>query len=405
MIQPSKGGTAAEQRQARLLSVVLVVLSASAVPSMLLQLWLVPDPAPTFILVMAAVCSLAVAWVVNRRGHLQLGAAIASAALIVAAIAIAAMKPTESLRFGYVLVGILLGATFLSIRATAMLAAVAVVAVVILGLAVDRFQVSMLAANFVAICVATVVVTAHHRNALEADRLREQAEVQEQLMLKDRLSALGMLAANIGHEVNNPLTLVSANLQILERHMRAEDQEPLRSAQQGLDRIAGISRGLSTFARGDAGVATMVDVRRVLDAALSLADVQIRARARVVKSYEEVPAVLASPGRLEQVFLNLLINAAHAIPEGDPGAHEIRVCARTDPAGLVEIAVSDTGTGIPAEVRDRIFDPFFSTRPVGEGTGLGLAVSRSIVTAYGGQIALDQASTSGTTFRITLPRA
>src|SRR5690606_36103792 len=116
----------------------------------------------------------------------------------------------------------------------------------------------------------------------------------------------------------------------------------------------------------------------------------------------KIPRIDADEARLGQVFINLLINAAQALPEGDTAMHEIRLTTSTDSQGRAVIEVSDTGTGIPAEVVERIFDPFFTTKPVGIGTGLGLSICHTIVTGMGGEIVVESQPGSGTTFRVVL---
>jgi CheY-like chemotaxis protein len=123
----------------------------------------------------------------------------------------------------------------------------------------------------------------------------------------------------------------------------------------------------------------------------------------VVKHYAMVPQVDANESRLGQVFLNLIINAAHAIPAGNYDANEIRISTALDLHGRVVVDIGDTGTGIPPEIRPRLFTPFFSTKPIGVGTGLGLAISHRIITQFGGTISFDTEVGKGTTFHITLP--
>jgi signal transduction histidine kinase len=124
-----------------------------------------------------------------------------------------------------------------------------------------------------------------------------------------------------------------------------------------------------------------------------------------VEELDNVPPVSGSASRLGQVFLNLLINAAQAIPEGHVEENEIRIAARPDTAERVVVEIRDTGCGIPPENLDKIFDPFFTTKPVGEGTGLGLSLVHSIITAVGGTITVESQVNQGTTFHITLPTA
>jgi CheY-like chemotaxis protein len=130
---------------------------------------------------------------------------------------------------------------------------------------------------------------------------------------------------------------------------------------------------------------------------------ELRHRAKVIKLYTKVPHVDAHESRLGQVFLNLIINAAHAIPAGNYDANEIRIATSLDLNGRVVVDITDTGTGIPPEIRPRLFTPFFSTKPIGVGTGLGLAISHRIITQFGGTISFDTEVGKGTTFHIALP--
>jgi CheY-like chemotaxis protein len=148
-----------------------------------------------------------------------------------------------------------------------------------------------------------------------------------------------------------------------------------------------------------------VELGRVIDSCVGMAWNEIRHRARLVKNLAPVPPVLANEGRLGQVFLNLLVNAAQAIPEGKAGDSRIRVSTGLAPDGRVVVEISDTGAGIPAELLPRIFDPFFTTKPPGVGTGLGLSICHSIVAAAGGEIQVESQAGQGATFRVLLPPA
>jgi two-component system, cell cycle sensor histidine kinase and response regulator CckA len=143
----------------------------------------------------------------------------------------------------------------------------------------------------------------------------------------------------------------------------------------------------------------------VLELAINMAFNEIRHRARLVKDYGEVPAVEADEARLGQVFLNLLVNAAHAIREGQVERNEIRVRTRTDRAGRAVIEIRDTGCGIAPDVLGRIFDPFFTTKAVGDGSGLGLAICHGVVAALGGEITVESEPGKGSVFRVALPPA
>jgi len=146
-------------------------------------------------------------------------------------------------------------------------------------------------------------------------------------------------------------------------------------------------------------------IDRVVDSSIRMASNEIRHRAQLVRNYREVPPVHGNEARLGQVFLNLIVNAAQAIPEGRAGANEIRVSTWLGENDRVITEVSDTGTGIPPDALARIFDPFFTTKPSGAGTGLGLAICRRIVTSLGGDILVDSQLGRGTTIRVSLPAA
>lgn len=148
-------------------------------------------------------------------------------------------------------------------------------------------------------------------------------------------------------------------------------------AQTGAERIRKIVRGLKTFSRAEEEQRAVIEVRPLIELSVDMTFNEIRHRARLVKDYQKIPLVDADEARLGQVFINLLINAAQAISEGDASAHQIRLRTSTDAHGRAVIEVSDTGKGIPVEVTERIFDPFFTTKPVGIGTGLGLSQSNA----------------------------
>lgn len=242
--------------------------------------------------------------------------------------------------------------------------------------------------------------------------ITERKAIQEKLVQADRLAAVGTLAAGIAHEINNPLAYVQLGLQYLERELPKLALDPgriddvlarLREVRSGAERVGTIVRDLKTFARADEVARGPVDLRAAIEAALKIADNEIRHRARLVREYEDVPAVDGNAARIEQVFLNLFVNATHALSECASDASEIRVSLRTGPASTVVAEVADNGIGIPGDVLDRVFDPFFTTKPLGVGTGLGLPICRSIVQSFGGQIDLLSEFGHGTTARVTLP--
>jgi len=178
----------------------------------------------------------------------------------------------------------------------------------------------------------------------------------------------------------------------------------LEEASEGTRRIRDIARDLNTVARNDDEQVQSVDMRAAADSALRMAAAETRHRARVVRRYEDVPPVRASASRLTQVLLNLVINAAHAIAKGAPDANEITVHIRREGDSVV-VEVRDTGCGIAPQHRERLFAPFFTTKPAGQGTGLGLSISQRIVRSFGGEIDVDSALGRGTTVRVTMPAA
>jgi signal transduction histidine kinase len=247
----------------------------------------------------------------------------------------------------------------------------------------------------------------------------------------ERLASMGTLAAGVAHEINNPLTYVMANIGFVserlakmgrelgggaERGGLSADRLPLgpqieelrlalTEAQEGAVRVRQIVRDLKVFARGADERYAPIDVRPVIESAISMAWSEIRPRARLVKKLVEVPAVEASESRLGQVFLNLLVNAAQAIDEGDAASNEIRVETGVDTRGQVVISVADTGVGISPSIIGRIFDPFFTTKPIGIGTGLGLFICHGIVKALGGELVVESQQGQGACFRVVLPAA
>ncbi|HEY0192420.1 MAG TPA: ATP-binding protein, partial [Kofleriaceae bacterium] len=242
----------------------------------------------------------------------------------------------------------------------------------------------------------------------------DKKQTEMHLMLSDRMASVGTLAAGVAHEINNPLASVIANLDMaltdvlaLAEHAKLPPDlsDELKDARTAADRVREIVRDLKIFSRGEEDRHGPVDVETVLESTLRMAWNELRHRAKVVKRYTKVPLVDANESRLGQVFLNLIINAAHAIPAGNYEANEIRISTSVDSNGRVVVDIGDTGTGIPLEVRPRLFTPFFSTKPVGVGTGLGLAISHRIVTQLGGQINYDTEVGKGTTFHISLPVA
>jgi signal transduction histidine kinase/CheY-like chemotaxis protein len=245
----------------------------------------------------------------------------------------------------------------------------------------------------------------------------ERKRMRAQLLVADRMASLGTLAAGIAHEINNPLSYVTGNLEAIEEtvHLAKRAATPadyddlaavVRDARDGAERVRKIVHGLRAFSRSkEEEQRVTLAIGDVLDAAIRMTGNEVRHRAQLVRQLGPVPPVVADDGRLTQVFINLLVNAAHAIPEGHVDDNRITVRTRTDEQGRAVIEIEDTGHGMPPEIQARVFDPFFTTKDVGEGTGLGLSICHGIVSGLGGQIAIDSAPGRGTTMRVVLPAA
>jgi PAS domain S-box-containing protein len=275
------------------------------------------------------------------------------------------------------------------------------------------------------------------------DRKRAEHERQElhaRLAQSDRLASMGMVAAGVAHEINNPLSYVLYNLESLvedipilsEQFQQTNDAlirycintgsgpasdgrsltpNPsffedivlrLKEALSGASRIKTIARSLGSFSRVESVRLQSVDVRSTLEQSIMMAFNEIRFRAHLVKDYSQTPPVLATDGKLVQVFLNLLVNAAHAIDEGHVNENEIRIRTWFD-SHQVCIEIRDSGKGIPNENRSKLFQPFFTTKGLGVGTGLGLAMCKKIVSDLGGTIDFESKLGVGTSFFVRLP--
>ena len=259
------------------------------------------------------------------------------------------------------------------------------------------------------------------------------------LAQSDRLASLGMLAAGVAHEINNPLSYVLYNLDLLSKSLgqatsalstcrvalsrdlddRVRDSlgdaltipepesleelvELATEAHNGANRVREIVRDLKSFSRVGEDRRGLVEIRSAIESAINMAYNEIKYRASLVKDYGEVLSVLASVGRISQVVLNLLVNAAHSIDEGNVEKNQIRIRTYRE-RDMAVIEVSDTGCGIPTDQLEHLFDPFYSTKENGIGSGLGLFICHNIVSSYGGRIKVESLVDKGTCFRVFLP--
>jgi PAS domain S-box-containing protein len=242
--------------------------------------------------------------------------------------------------------------------------------------------------------------------AIVARDVTEATLLRARLSRADRLAALGTLAAGVAHEINNPLAYLMASLETAMRALRRPKPTSIDHlvdrALDGARRVRRIVRDLRLFSSPDDAQLAPIDLHSVLDSAENLCMGEIKHRAQLDKDYRPVPPVLGDEIRLGQVFVNILVNAAHAITGGD-GKIEIRTYTTAD--GQARVEIRDNGVGIPAEQVAHVFEPFVTTKPVGVGTGLGLSICHGLVTALGGEISLESEVGHGTLVRVTLPAA
>ena len=235
-------------------------------------------------------------------------------------------------------------------------------------------------------------------------------ELQQRLLLAERMSAIGTLTASIIHEIKNPLTFVWNHLRSLRKlgpELSEEAAEELQEAYEGTERIRVIANEIGVLSHGgDGAEAEASNIKQVLDSAIRIAQPEIQHRAEVVREYEAGRLyVRGSRTRVSQVFLNLIVNAAQAIEPGDRGQNTITVRVRSTEKDRVCIEVQDTGPGISPQLLRRIFDPFVTTKPAGRGTGLGLSICRRIVHGLEGTIEIQSHPGQGTVARVVLPKA
>lgn len=265
-------------------------------------------------------------------------------------------------------------------------------------------------------------------------------KAQDQLLQAEKLASIGQLAAGVAHEINNPVGYVFSNFGTLERYLEdlfrmlaayeaaeaqlagsavaaslaalrqeieldylKEDVPTLMAeSREGISRVRKIVQDLKDFSRVDARREwEWADLHKGLDSTLNIVNNEIKYKADVVRQYARLPEVQCLPSELNQVFMNLLVNAAHAIDK-ERGTITIRTGTSADASG-VWVEIEDDGQGIPKENLGRIFDPFFTSKPVGKGTGLGLSLSYGIVQKHAGQLTVTSEPGRGSCFRLTLP--
>ena len=257
----------------------------------------------------------------------------------------------------------------------------------------------------------TVSFGGHPARLVVGRDVTERMRLRQQLLTADRMASIGMLAAGVAHEVNNPLAYVLNNIEIASKELahRGEATDTTRQALgialEGVDRIRTIVRGLLELSRVDDAAVGPVDVRTIVESTVGLAAHQLSERAQLETEYLPVPFARGTAARIGQVLLNLLTNAIEAMPPGARETNRLRVSLRQSAAGEVVVEIADNGVGIAPEHVARIFDPFFTTKSGGLGTGLGLAITQRLVAELGGELSFESVPNRGTTFRLTLQSA
>lgn len=239
------------------------------------------------------------------------------------------------------------------------------------------------------------------RSAVAVRDLTETRRIRAQLHQADRMATMGQLAAGVAHEINNPLSWVLGNLDLLVEGLRGEQRDVARRAAEGARRVERIVRDLKTFSRTRPPEPSAVVLPTAVSSAVNMIRHQVRDRGVLIEDYAPVPTVDGDETRVGQVCLNLLVNALEALPDDQREANRIEVRLYTDDSGEAVLEVADNGPGIPTEVRHRMFEPFFTTKR--QGTGLGLSITRSITASLGGRLVVDSQPGLGTTMRVILP--
>ena len=267
--------------------------------------------------------------------------------------------------------------------------------------------------------------------------LAELSDAQSQIYQQEKMASIGQLAAGVAHEINNPMGFITSNLGSLDKYVGRlteyigvvdqalqqcgdgtvstpvqearkrlkidrilEDAHQLiAESQDGAGRVRRIVQDLKSFSRVDQAETALIDLNEALETTINIAWNEIKYVAELKREFGEIPKVRCFPQQLNQVFLNLLVNAAHALGET---RGEISVATEQD-GDWVLVRVSDTGCGMPPDVQRRIFEPFFTTKEVGKGTGLGLSISYDIIKKHGGEITVESEVGRGTVFTVRLP--
>lgn len=275
------------------------------------------------------------------------------------------------------------------------------------------------------------------RRYRQAQKNLRITEEKLQVRSQEKLASISQLAAGLAHEINNPLSFVVSNIRIFDKYFKRlhdfvavqrqllertapaaelreldaeaerldialileDGAELIAESLHGVERVARIVRDLKSFTRVDTPEFVLTDIASCLESALTVVNNELQSVAIIEKEFGELPVIHCHPGQVNLLFMNLLVNAGHAVTP--PGRISLK---SWHDDRYVYVSVSDNGHGIPEELKDRIFEPFFTTREVGKGTGLGLSISHDIVAKHGGELLMESSVGVGTTFTVKLPR-
>lgn len=304
----------------------------------------------------------------------------------------------------------------------------------------DKMIVKLVLTEIEHVCVRTDLINElADKNILLVQEKAEQAlllekisEIQNQLLQSEKMASIGQLAAGVAHEINNPVGYVNSNITSLEGYLndlislinglsksenitqdvikefkeeidydfiKEDVNQLLDESKEGINRVKKIVHDLKDFSHVDEEEWQWTNIHKGIDSTLNVVNNEIKYKAKVIKEYADLPDIECIASQLNQVFMNLLVNASHAIEEQG----FITISTGKDDDEHVWIKVSDTGKGIKDENINKLFEPFFTTKPVGQGTGLGLSLSYGIVQKHGGSIEVESELNKGTQFKITLP--
>ncbi len=398
-----------DRERSRMLSGLLVVLLGCGLLSGLLQLLFIDDFVRTFRPMAWALCGVALAYLLSRTKTYRSAAALAAGLVIAACVSVRVANPHDQVWCAFMLIGVLISATFLPLS-WAIATAVAAFGATCLGFALSSgFSATeewLPALMLHAVLSPLLIVLSHHRASIEAHRVEELRAREVRLLELQHLETLGRFAAGVAHDFNNLLCVVSMNTEWL-LHNREFSEAAIGEVRDAAGGAKRLVDQLQAFTRKERSTPRAISPNHVIEELTPILRRMAGSGVDVdVKLDPAVPLVNLDPVQLERVVINLVVNACEAMPEG--GRLEISTAAQPHPAerNAIEAAVlrvSDTGRGMDAATREAIFEPFFTTKREKGGSGLGLAIVHAIAMHAGGRIDVQSELGRGSTFEVVFP--